>query len=672
MKRFLSAAMAVILLGSSFPGSVSVLGAENYGLGETTAVVEEIADEGSTLDTETASVEEPDEREEQEDASGIQKENETDDVQDINDPGSDDQDHVYEEGAEEISESEEPAEDPAQKESADSAEKSDMRTGNNTETNLPDDDMKNEAAPAPTFDHAYDFGGSLDGIDFSSCRIFAAASDPSVFTWDTTVLSEYNGIYLLSFPSEEETANAYTYYYSICDLVEADAPVVSVAADTDEGTENAIRDTEQDGGSVPESADLTNVNENDDAISALNTLTESAGGYSDKVIALIDTGASENDSVVERVSVIGNTVDDDNGHGDEMVGYILEEDEDALIMSVKALDASGTGHISDLYAGIEYAIASGADIINLSVSAFMTEGSEVIEQAVQDAENAGIIVVGAAGNNSRNVSYYIPGRISQVIVAGACDENGSRLRSSNYGDSVDYNVVANSTSEAAARLSGFIYKNGTEGIADALNKGLIFERGYEGKEPEEEKKDNTAEDGKVKTAAGTIVQTGSRDTVSWDLYDDGKLVIRPTSGAEGTVNNLGGADPAFAGIMSSITSVEVQGTVHLTGSAEGLFDNLSSCQSMDLTGFEVSGVKNMDHMFMACAATSIEGISDWDTSNVTDMGRMFESCKVANIDISDWNTSSVTDMHRMFCSFKAADLDLSGWNTSSVTNAGFY
>ena len=152
MKRFLSAAMAVILLGSSFPGSVSVLGAENSGLGETTAVVEEIADEGSTLDTETASVEEPDEHE---DASDIQKENETDDVQDINNSGSDDQDNVYEEETKEISESE--AEFPAaveQEEAADAKEEPAAETEAPAEEMLveePDaEEKKTEEMPVST------------------------------------------------------------------------------------------------------------------------------------------------------------------------------------------------------------------------------------------------------------------------------------------------------------------------------------------------------------------------------------------------------------------------------------------------------------------------------------------------------------------------------------------
>ena len=178
--------------------------------------------------------------------------------------------------------------------------------------------------------------------------------------------------------------------------------IVDIAADVADGVENEDADI-QDG--AAEGADLESINQNDDAISTLNALTEESSGSYNGVIAVIDTGASDTDGIIDRVSVIGDDVSDDNGHGDDMVRYIVEENENAQILSVKALDASGTGSISDLYAAIEYAVSKDVDIINLSVSAFATEGSETISMAVRDASDAGITVVGAAGNNSRDARY---------------------------------------------------------------------------------------------------------------------------------------------------------------------------------------------------------------------------------------------------------------------------
>ena len=73
---------------------------------------------------------------------------------------------------------------------------------------------------------------------------------------------------------------------------------------------------------------------------------------------------------------------------------------------------------------------------------------------------------------------------------------------------------------------------------------------------------------------------------------------------------------------------------------------------------------------------SITGISDWDTSSVTNMSYMFSlagySATTWSIgDLSSWNTSSVTSMSNMFNSAGRSattfSLDLSSWNTSSVT-----
>jgi len=41
-------------------------------------------------------------------------------------------------------------------------------------------------------------------------------------------------------------------------------------------------------------------------------------------------------------------------------------------------------------------------------------------------------------------------------------------------------------------------------------------------------------------------------------------------------------------------------------------------------------------------------ISNWDTSNVTDMSEMFNEASNFNQDISNWDTSNVTNMSDMF------------------------
>ena len=182
------------------------------------------------------------------------------------------------------------------------------------------------------------------------------------------------------------------------------------------------------------------------------------GSSAQKVIALIDTGVNASD-LVDAVSLTDDDVKDPNGHGTRMYDMIRDEYPEARILSIKAMHENGKGQASDIYAAVQYAMLYGADIINLSVSAFSTVDNTIVRNVIEDAISKGITVVGAAGNNGANVKYYIPGSISQAVIVGACDENGIRLENSNYGATVDYNVVADSTSEAAARMSGIIARN---------------------------------------------------------------------------------------------------------------------------------------------------------------------------------------------------------------------
>ena len=75
-------------------------------------------------------------------------------------------------------------------------------------------------------------------------------------------------------------------------------------------------------------------------------------------------------------------------------------------------------------------------------------------------------------------------------------------------------------------------------------------------------------------------------------------------------------------------------------------------------------------MFGKCSSLTELDISRWDTSNVTDMSRMFlSSYRLQELDVSEWDVSQVTDMSYMFqyCS-SLRNLNVSNWNVSRVTN----
>ena len=70
--------------------------------------------------------------------------------------------------------------------------------------------------------------------------------------------------------------------------------------------------------------------------------------------------------------------------------------------------------------------------------------------------------------------------------------------------------------------------------------------------------------------------------------------------------------------------------------------------------------------------TEIEGLSQLDTSNVTDMWKMFKDMSsITSLDVSGFDTSNVTDMRSMFYGMSSVtSLDVSNFDTSKVTTMG--
>ena len=101
-----------------------------------------------------------------------------------------------------------------------------------------------------------------------------------------------------------------------------------------------------------------------------------------------------------------------------------------------------------------------------------------------------------------------------------------------------------------------------------------------------------------------------------------------------------------------------------------MFEDCTALKELDLSSFDTSQVTNMNGMFMACRALKELNLSSFDTSQVTDMGWMFEGCyALIELDLSRFDTLQVTDMNSMFSYCTALkELDLSSFDTSQVTD----
>ena len=98
-----------------------------------------------------------------------------------------------------------------------------------------------------------------------------------------------------------------------------------------------------------------------------------------------------------------------------------------------------------------------------------------------------------------------------------------------------------------------------------------------------------------------------------------------------------------------------------------MFYGCSSLTSLDLSNFNTSYVRSMAGMFSRCSLTSLD-LSNFNTSNVTSMAGMFYGCSsLTSLDLSNFNTFFVRNMNVMFDScISLTSLNLSNFNTTNV------
>ena len=179
-------------------------------------------------------------------------------------------------------------------------------------------------------------------------------------------------------------------------------------------------------------------------------------------VAVIDSGVtawhddlSLNGRVARFVDFVGThqTAYDDYGHGTHVAGIIAGSGYDssgartgiapgASLVVLKALNAGGGGHVSDVIAAIGYAVANKAAlnirVINMSIAASVSESydADPLTLAALTAVNSGIVVVAAAGNNGRGANGHgqyggvtSPGNAPWVLTVGASSHMGTVDRS---------------------------------------------------------------------------------------------------------------------------------------------------------------------------------------------------------------------------------------------------
>jgi thermitase len=137
--------------------------------------------------------------------------------------------------------------------------------------------------------------------------------------------------------------------------------------------------------------------------------------------------------------------DDDDGHGTHVAGVIGGRGNNATgisglcwtgsIVPVKFMNARGKGSSSASVEALDYAIASGAKVVNGSFGS--SSASTALKDAVTYAQDKGVLLVFAAGNDGKNndKTPVYPASLTNgnIITVGAVTATGSLASFSNYG-----------------------------------------------------------------------------------------------------------------------------------------------------------------------------------------------------------------------------------------------
>lgn len=190
--------------------------------------------------------------------------------------------------------------------------------------------------------------------------------------------------------------------------------------------------------------------------STYNKYIHQANGGEGVDVYVIDTGTNVNHVDFEGRARWGKTIpqgdadEDGNGHGTHCSGTVGGKkygvSKKANIIAVKVLRSNGSGTMSDVVKGVEYAAlqhlkrAEEKDPKFKGSAANMSLGggkSPTLDRAVNAAVQAGLHFAVAAGNDNADSCNYSPAAAEKAITVGASTFDDSRAYFSNYGKCVD-------------------------------------------------------------------------------------------------------------------------------------------------------------------------------------------------------------------------------------------
>jgi cerevisin len=183
-----------------------------------------------------------------------------------------------------------------------------------------------------------------------------------------------------------------------------------------------------------------------------NKYLYSADGGEGVDVYVIDTGTNIDHVDFEGRAAWGKTIpandadEDGNGHGTHCSGTVAGKKfgvaKKANVVAVKVLRSNGSGTMSDVVKGVEYAAEAHTKKVKKGAKGFkgsaanMSLGggkSPTLDLAVNAAVDAGIHFAVAAGNDNADSCNYSPAAAEKAVTVGASTLADERAYFSNYG-----------------------------------------------------------------------------------------------------------------------------------------------------------------------------------------------------------------------------------------------
>ncbi len=199
------------------------------------------------------------------------------------------------------------------------------------------------------------------------------------------------------------------------------------------------------------------------------------------IVAVVDTAVDDTHpalagAISGKFDAIGDTAVVADLHGTAIAGIVGARADltgvapASNLLGIRAFETNDNGspqsHTMALLKSLDFAVASGARVVNMS---FAGPNDPLLGKAIKAAVDRGVVAVAAAGNGGPNAKPFYPAAYPEVIAVTATDNNDATFKGANRGNYIavaapGVDIVAaapggaydisSGTSMAAAHVSG--------------------------------------------------------------------------------------------------------------------------------------------------------------------------------------------------------------------------